>query len=386
MGNIINLFLIILCTSPSFALGEGDRNLLLIGLMSLSPIFLYKKIHNLKYECILLIFCSLIILNPLIFHPDSIRWSTMLYSCMFCLFFISFTRIFSKRAYNISKYERILKFILYLYFFVLLIQQFCVLVGLPIFNLNNYDITTPWKLNSMSSEPSHTARFVAVLMYSLLLIQDNIAQRKLSLKESYCQNKYQWLSFLWVMITSISGTAMLLLLVILLRYINRKYFFRSFITAFIVVILFFTIDFKPIERVKNITYATLTLDKDAMIEADHSAALRLVPMIVCVENIDIFSLDGWIGKGVDYASKIMSNEIFGVPEGYTSGGCLLLALEYGLFPFFIIIYFTSSICIHKEQKIQSFILWLFCCFFLGVNSQIAWSYIFLSYINKKLSK
>ena len=99
------------------------------------------------------------------------RWSTVLYSCMFCLYFISLSHLFSFSNISQSGILKLLKYILIAYAIVLFIQQICVLLGIPIINLSNYDIRQPWKLNSLMSEPEHSGRMVALLMYSYLSIK-----------------------------------------------------------------------------------------------------------------------------------------------------------------------------------------------------------------------
>ena len=79
----------------------------------------------------------------------TMRWSTVLYSCMFCVYFMAFARVLYSNGYDFSDFSKLLKGLIYAYCIVLIIQQFCVLTNLPIFNLSNYDIREPWKLNSL---------------------------------------------------------------------------------------------------------------------------------------------------------------------------------------------------------------------------------------------
>ena len=71
-----------------------------------------------------------------------------------------------------------------------------------------------------------------------------------------------------------------------------------------------------------------------------------------------------------------------VEKGYTAGGYALVALEYGFIVFVLITIFTFSICYNNQNRVISVLLWFFCCFSLGVNTQIGWSLIILAYINK----
>lgn len=153
-----------MATAPAFALGEGDRNLLLIWVMGVSPLIVIARFRFDKNDVLSLLFLASIIIFPLIFHPESMRWSTVLYSWMFGLTFIAYKQLLQLNYFTIEPYLKLLKALLLAYFAVLLIQQFCVLTGLPVFNVSNYSPAEPWKLNSLAAEPSHSARIVALLM------------------------------------------------------------------------------------------------------------------------------------------------------------------------------------------------------------------------------
>lgn len=384
MEKVLKIFILLIVISPAFALGEGNRNLLLIAVMGLTPLFLfYKPAFMPKIDIALLFLCLCMMIFPLLFHYETMRWSTVLYSCMFCLFFMTYARLLNHSSFTIEMYSRLLKNLIYAFCIALILQQICVLFNLPIINKSNYSLLEPWKLNSLTSEPSHTARLVAILMYSLLWMEDKIAGEKVEFTQSYKNHKKVWLAFFWVMVTSISGTAILMILVVVLKYFKRQQIIQGCISLIIFVFILSFVQFKPVQRVYKITEAALTFNKREMMKVDHSASLRLIPMMVCFEKLDLTTLNGWTGHGVDYTSKIMYKNVSGVREGYTSGGYGIIALEYGFIPFMIITSFTLGICYHKKNKLQSVILWFFCCFFLGINIQIAWAFIFLSYTNKQ---
>ena len=126
-----------------------------------------------------------------------------------------FTTSISLAYDNIDRYSNLIKGLIFAYFVVLLIQQCCVLLGLPIFNVSNYDVTQPWKLNSLMSEPEHSGRMMALLVFSYLTIQDCIVGRKMIFKESWRKDKAIWLAFLWSMLTMVSAGAYLFLFIVL---------------------------------------------------------------------------------------------------------------------------------------------------------------------------
>ena len=375
------LILISIAISPSFALGAGNRNLLLIGVMSISPIIIiiYEKFDS--NDVVLLLFMASIIIFPLVFHPESMRWSTVLYSCMFCLTFIAYKRLLYGSNFTVYDYQKLLKYLIYAYFGVLLIQQFCVLTGLPIFNISNYDPKTPWKLNSLAAEPSHSARILPLLMYCYLVAAEIRSGQKYNLKNGMKKDKWVWGTFIWTIITMGSGAAFLFLGVLLLKIIKIRNLTPviGFVIALVVLSSF--LEIKALDRTYKTIEATLSFDEAAIIRADHSASMRIVPFMVLLKMVGFSSINDWFGNGVDYTSTILSYRIPGVPKGASGGGSLQIWVEYGIISFSLFIFFSLITAIRKE-KFMGFLFWCLLVLIVGVNNQIVWLFLILFITNE----
>ncbi|ERM88334.1 hypothetical protein [Coprobacter fastidiosus] len=377
----------LLFISPAFALGDGARNLLLIIAMGISPIlFLFYPIIKIKTDLPLIIFILMSIFFPLLNHPESMRWSTVLYGCMFVIYFMTLTKVLYISDIDADGYLRFLKVLIFAYFIVLVIQQICVLTGLPILNVSNYNPETPWKLNSLMSEPEHSGRMMAILMYSYLTIKENVTRKVLILKEEWRDDKGVWIAFLWSMITMMSAGAYLFLLIVLFKFFNRKTLFSLLILLSIIIVIVRIFEIDSFMRTYRLAVATFSFDMREMVRADHSGALRIIPAMVCFDQINLASFDGWFGKGIDFISTIMSKSIWGVQQGYTGGGLLLYAVEYGFLPFILITLFSFKICYDTSNKIASIAFWFFSVFLTGINLQITWAVIMLFYTNKEILK
>ncbi len=379
---IVNIFIILLATSPAFALGEGNRNLLLIGFMSLSPlVFFYIPIFIPKIDIPLILLGLMMIFFPLLFHLETMRWSTVLYSCMFFLFFMAFARILLLSSFSLNDFEKILKYLLYAYCVVLIIQQFCVLTGLPIFNVSNYTITQPWKLNSLMSEPSHSARIVPLLMYLFINTQRRLYGYK-SLKESFNENKLVWLAFLWTILTMISATAYIFSFIVVLSFFDVKKIIPSILLILLVIggLLFFS-ENKSIKRVANVIGATFTLNKETIIKADGSASYRIVPTIQGAKFIGCTSLNDWVGYGIDADAKLIK-PLPGTKTG--SAGAFKLWVNYGLMVLILFWIFSFGICYIRGDWI-TILVWGLCIFIPGgLNYQIIWLVLALQLTRKKI--
>jgi hypothetical protein len=260
-----------------------------------------------------------------------------------------------------------------------------VLTGLPVFNLSNYDLMEPWKLNSLAAEPSHSARIVALLMYCYITITEVIQNRKYNFKINLKNDKWLWIAFIWTMVTMGSGTAFLFIGIVLLKFIR----FKNLVPLFIIGsgILFFVNNFEitAFERTYDTILATLTLDEDVILQADHSAAMRIVPGIVVAKMVTFNSLNGWFGHGVDFTSGFLSEMIPGLPEGASGGGMFQIWIEYGFISFALFVVFSFSTTYRKRDYL-SILFWVLLVFLYGINNQIVWLCIVLLFTNKHFLK
>lgn len=381
---LIIIILIAIAVSPAIALGKGDRNLLLIGVMSFSPIIILLIFRIYFTDIWLLLFMSSIMLIPLINHPESMRWSTVLYSVMFCLTFMAYNRLLMINSISVVDYYKLLRYLMYAYFIVLLIQQFCVLTSLPIFNVNKYIPSEPWKLNSLSAEPAFSARIIGLLMFCCITIKEIILGKKYIFIENIQEDKWLWLAFFWTMITMGSGTAFIFIPLVLLKFVR----FRNIIPLILVMILitYFVhiTGLSAMNRTFNFILATLTFDESTILKADRSAALRIVPIIIVAKMVTLKTIDGWLGHGIDYAGKILYLEIPGLEKGTSGGGMFMVWLEYGFISFLIFVMF-SLLAVFRKGDYLTIVFWFLLVFLYGINNQMVWLCIILLYTNKYFS-
>lgn len=71
MQLVIKILIILISISPAFALGEGNRNLLLIMAMGLSPLLLLRRLTLIpKIDVPIISLCFCLICFPLFTHPE----------------------------------------------------------------------------------------------------------------------------------------------------------------------------------------------------------------------------------------------------------------------------------------------------------------------------
>lgn len=377
------IILVAISTSPALFLEEGsNRNNFLVGVMCLSPLCMLLSFPRINFRNALLVgimFC--VVFFPLLFYPNMMKWSTVLYTTLFCMTFIEYSSLLEKSIFTKEKYFKLCKILIYSYVIVLIAQQICVLAGLPVLNLSaqNYSSESPWKLNSLSSEPSHSVRFVTILMYSYLLLRDSLSPQQQSKDKSSWKI---WAAFLWVVLTSISATGILCCGLILLYFVKkRSIIYLLLLIPFLGLALWAFGSSQQLARAYNTTVAVCSLDEATIIQADHSGSARIVPAIICAKKIDLTTLEGWIGRGADYVATFMYSYFPGVEKGYTAGGSFAMALNYGFIPFALFIIFSFSATVDFKYKL-SIVFWLIMCNVEGINMQLTWSAILFLYTNK----
>lgn len=380
---IVVLTIVLLAIYLSWATTTDSFNILLIGFMAMMPL-VWMVIAKIKKQDLALVLLSiLLVLNPLLIAPETYRASTIFYSFMFFGLFITYRVILSKDHLNIIDYKNILKFIIYSYFFILVFQQISVLLGLPIINESAYSPQAPFKLNSLASEPAIAGRVLSVIMYSFLLMVDHIELQQIKSKDNIHEVKIVWIMFIWCMLTMGSGTAVIFFMIVLFASIKKSIMpiFLLAASIFFPILILFGVFDRPFAFLQVI----ISGDIQQIIAVDTSAASRVVPHFIVASNLEIFSINGVFGNGVDYTGNFIHDVMPMLEEGTTGGGMFQIWLEYGLLAFLIFLFYTFLVCNSRHQKLGVF-FWFMLIFMYGINSSLVWLTMVLLSTNKYFFK
>lgn len=369
------LVLFLICAfaiSPAFALGESNRNLLLIGIMTLTPLVVLRYLEFDRSDFFLLLFLTVYVLCPYLHQPDSIRWTTIGFSAMFCTSFMAFSRLLRNSDTDVDAMLNILKILIYAFTCMLLIQQICVLMHWPIINVSNYQPEEPWKLNGLTAEPSHSGVVVGLMMYAYITLKEIRSGESYALSTIFQEDIVIWLCFLWTMVTMLSGTAVVYLFLVLLKFVKG---WRIIPLAIVFLAGFFLVESLEIisfERAFKVIKAVLTLNENTIVAADHSASFRIVPAMRYFKMIDFFSADTWFGHGVDYTQERFHTMFVGVEKGARAhGGLMITAIDFGLLPFLIFIVFAFSV-FYRADKWHAILFGFLILSSNPINVQILW--------------
>ena len=171
--NIATLLLLILCVQ--FVAIEGfEVSSIKVVVMAITPIIFITRafiVTSALFWC----FANWVICYLLgVFH-EGFRFSTVGYFGLFLMSYVTYYGLLVKGAMSIQYFKKILAFLIRAYAIILFLQQICMLLGIynfPIINLYNQDMLAIDKLPSLSLEPSHSARILAVAMLCYLRCEE----------------------------------------------------------------------------------------------------------------------------------------------------------------------------------------------------------------------
>ena len=313
----------------------------------------------------------LFILFSVIYHIDSLRISTVGYKVTFVLMFIMYyDLIYFNRVLSLIDFIKFLRTFILAFVICLVLQQMAIIAGLqslPLINLMGY-LGRGIGSNSLTLEPSHTARILTVLMLVLLRMHEvKWGRTNLTLSRLYKENKLVVLGFLWSMITMGSGTAFVGLAILSLYFIKKQNIVIILLLGFVFYLSIPFIKYEPFNRAKDTLDAAITLDQKKVIEADNSASARIVPLLNTFTYLDIKNADTWLGKGIDTNSS---------SEYLSAENTIGDITDYGLISFIISLIFVFVCCIKKIWSLEAAIFILLLGAAIG-NIAYVWGVLML---------
>lgn len=294
------------------------------------------------------------VLFAALMHPATLRWSTVLYLGSFLILYITYYNLITiEQIFSVDFFIKLLESLLTAYFITLVIQQLFLLAGIKIFPLINLVqiLNRGIGANSLSYEPSSAARIMGVAFLALLRMWELKYNRILSLREIYQENKLAVMGFLWSMLTMGSGTAFVVLGILMLYFLKKEYIMALLPISLMLIVIINLIDFEPLTRALDGIEVFISMDTELAKETDTSAAVRIAPLINTFTKLDLEDFSTWFGHGVDagsgwnYVEMIQSRVVGSI-------------YEYGLLSFITMQIIVYTCAIKNFFSIES-IIWIF---------------------------
>ena len=305
MLRVIATFYLILM-NQQYVLAEGDQvsNVKVVA-MCVAPVFgfffvpYFSKAVGWGIIYLMWLFMSMYL------RFDTPRLETLGYNAMFVCAYMVFYNLVQAGAFTKEFFLKLMRYFLWAYIIFVILQQIVSVgarMGMPWINLHYFPGENLTKVPSLSLEPSHSARIMAAMFYGFLKITELIDGSPVTLKDLFSRYRKFTVGFLYAMISMYSGTAIFMLVLLSLYFLQRKQLFYV-IPLFITAFLFLPdIEYDPVQRTVATSEASLTGDVEEVIHADGSAAARVAPVLNAFK-MDFSDSKTWLGYGTDAASK-----------------------------------------------------------------------------------
>lgn len=345
--------------------GGNGLGIIKVALMGISSLILF----SLAFAPSNAMFCGILYLGYQFFiasmHPETFRWSTLLFSCGLVFSYVCFYNLlYIRQVFRIDYFIKVAKGMMLAYFIVCLIQQMFILVGVryfPLINLTSI-LNRGIGCNSLSMEPSSFARTMLVFYYAYVKCSEfKRGKGPYKVKELFSgEHKWVTLRFLWMMLTMGSGTAFVCLIAFSFYFVRKNNFMLMIPVLLAGWIVLQSIEFKQLNRAVAVIEATSSLDQKTVIETDGSAAHRIVPLINSL-NADFTKFETWFGHGVDYGKN---NNTFITLKG-------TLFDDYGVC-FYLIAMLMNFVCAYRFFSLATLFMFMGVGGGAGSNIHYAW--------------
>lgn len=362
------LLMVMLCVQIVPIEGEGVSNLK-VALMALTPIIFIFRTPVVSKP----LFWGIVLWLTCYFcasFQSYMRFSTIGYFGMFIMTFIVFYNLVYQGAFSFSYFKRLLRVLIIIFAVVLILQQICMLIGVKSFwllNLENQHFLAIDKLHSLTLEPSHSARVLAVVMLGYLrCLQIENDGKRVAMKVLFSkENRVVTILFLYTMLTMGSGTAFVALGILCLYFITWRnvWYVAPILIGFLAISSLFEV--KQLTRAVNTMEATMTGDQKQVLEADGSAAARILPIINTFKETDLSNTETWFGKGT---SKKLSVE---VQNKMLSKSKIPILDQYGLIATILSLILVYTCMIKRILSIETLMFAMLLGFTIG-NFYYVW--------------
>ena len=352
---IAAFYLVLMCVAILPLEGWGVSPIK-VAAMALAPLVLLIKAPVLSKAMGWGMLYLLYVVFDLLLQGLPFRSSTVLYLALFLVMFMTYYNLVQTGAFTIDFYIKLLKYLLYAFIVCLILQQLVLLAGIryfPPLNLMGQNFLSVFRVNSLTWEPSSSARIMAVAFLAFLKTNEIKNGATLTLKELFGP-RHRWLTlgFLYGMVTMGSGTAFVALAILCL------YFFRKQYIAAIVPILAVAylavpvIDYEPLNRAVAAIETVLFDDPHRIATEDTSAAVRIKPLINTFTNLDLTDLKSWFGEGTDASHKynIRTRDF----DKQMMGGIN----DYGLVGYILGVILIATCCLRRFFSLDTLLLFV----------------------------
>lgn len=365
---IVLTTLCIFATALAPVVGIDQRNYLVIALISLlGPVIFIARIPVGRESLwVMATMLYMLLVTLIVGRTEDI--STIGFTGLFFLAYIAFSSALITGRATLANVLFLLRTLIIAYGVVSVLQMVTSLVGIPVPNA----ILSKglWSYNSLAVEPSHAGRSLAITMLAYLILSrtyfGSIGVMKLLRRE-----RIPLMAFLVsILLTGSSLAVMAAPLAIILALPSRWIVWLSGILIAAWPFLY-AIDLPVVQRALAFLNALPSMDVAAIANAEQSGALRVIPLLVYIDKIQIDQISSWLGGGLAQIEYYVKGELIGAGDLVSAGFIPGYLISFGIFGTALFVY--SFLGRYLSRGTVPFVLlWIFLFSTTAWNTQLFW--------------
>lgn len=369
LEHIIVTIYIVLMSTQLIALEGYVISPIKVIAMSFAPLILIlfgyiKQISNaLIYGSIyiLIIICCALLSSP------AVAWDRIGYRAMYVMMFVCVYSIIYKKHIDLDFIRSILQTIIIAYGVIFIIQYSLYYWGgiRELSYLNFYGSVSMkgvFKPNGLAGEASHAARILTVLYWGFLKLTEIKNGSPIKFRETW-KGDYTLVTFLfWFsMIAMSSATAIIGMLLVLSYFFSKNILLILIALIAFIVMMNVEIDNLTIKRIQVVFNSFFSDDvANSLKIGEGSGAVRILPIVNTIANLDLFSWPIWIGQG-----SVQNQNVDFVKQMFRENRYIGDITDFGLFSYLASLLLVYKCCIRKFLSLESLIFLLLATFSIG---------------------
>jgi hypothetical protein len=298
--------LVVLGTAFSPLIADDSRNYLviLVGTLTLPIMFIARLMPWKDIPWIAPAILYPFVVSLRLDGTDNI--TTVLYTGLFACTYMAVAGALQTGRVRRELAVMLLRRLLYMYAIVSLAQFFASQLGLPVPN----EILTKGGIsyNSLAVEPSHAARFLAMTFVTYALVAGN---GKIGLADLFRHHKSALAAFIVSATLTGSALAAIALPISILLSLSLRWQIAGVVGL---ILLWPALSYLELESVhRSVAFLSALPDMDirSLTEADQSASVRVLPILIWLDKLSIAQPDFWFGGGLQAIRVYIEGELLG---------------------------------------------------------------------------
>lgn len=250
-------------------------------------------------------------------HGGAANFTSLGYTGMFALSYIAFAGTLEGGFIDRERLIELLRQLIFAFAAVSVAQMICSLAGLPI--LNGMLSKGAWSYNSLAVEPSHAARALSFTLLAYLIL----ARRggpALSLRDLWRREKWVLVAFAVTQVLTGSSLAAALLPLTIVLALQLRWLMACCGLLVVAWPFLQSVEVESVRRLVGFLTALPTLDIMALVQADQSGAVRVMPLLLFLQSASLDNPTVWFGGGYQVVNQYIQGNLVGAGEDAAMAG------------------------------------------------------------------